>query len=145
MIIFKVKSTSTEKYTHLFKVKMPMLKKNEVICLIGNCNVLGNWSTIKPKLLSQTEGNWWTTEADLSSVKGEVHYKYGVFDPEMNKFRYFESGPDHIAPIINSKKTFVQLSDGFVRIANNSWKGAGVGLPVFSIRTKKSFGVGDFR
>jgi len=141
---FTAKSKSTLKFTHLFKVKLPMLKKNEVICLIGDCPALGNWSTIKPVLLSQTEGNWWTAEIDLSKMKADVHYKYGVFDPEINKFLYFESGPDRTAPIINSPKTMVQLSDGFVRKTNHSWRGAGVGLPVFSIRTKKSFGVGDF-
>jgi len=141
---FIAKTKSTTKVTHLFKVKMPMLKKNEVICLIGDCEALGNWSTIKPLLLSQTEGNWWTSEVDLSKMKIDVHYKYGIFDPEVKKFRYFESGSDRIAPVINSAKTFVQLSDGFVRKSNSSWKGAGVGLPVFSIRTKKSFGVGDF-
>ena len=141
---FKAKRINTSKFTHLFKVKMPMLKKNEAICLIGNCGALGNWSTLKPIIMSQTEGNWWTTEVDLSKSKIEVNYKYGVYDPEINQFRYFESGPDRIAPILNSRKTIVQLSDGFVRISNKSWKGAGVGLPVFSIRTKKSFGVGDF-
>ena len=141
---FTGKTESNLKYTHLFKVKMPMLKKNEVICLIGDCEALGNWSTVKPILMSQTEENWWTTRVDLSKMKVEVHYKYGVYDPEMNLFRYFESGPDHTAPVINLKKTYVQLSDGFVRIQNSSWKGAGVGIPVFSIRTKTSFGVGDF-
>ena len=141
---FKGKTESDSKYTHLFKVKMPMLMKNEVICLIGDCEALGNWSTVKPILMNQSEENWWTTEVDLSKMKVEVHYKYGVYDPEMNLFRYFESGPDHTAPVINSKKTYVQLSDGFVRIQNSSWKGAGVGIPVFSIRTRNSFGVGDF-
>jgi len=141
---FKAKSKSTNKYTHLFKVKMPMLKKNEAVCLIGDCDALGHWSTQRPIIMSQTEGNWWTTEVDLSKVKAEVHYKYGVFEADENKFRYFESGQDHVAPVFNSPKTFVQLSDGFVRISNTSWKGAGVGLPVFSIRTAKSFGVGDF-
>ena len=141
---FIAKTKSIVKYSHLFKVKMPMLKKNEVICLIGDCDALGNWSTTKPVLLNQTEGNWWTTEVDLSKSKVDVHYKYGVYDPEADKFRYFETGPDRTAPILNSKKTIIQLSDGFVRITNNTWKGAGVGLPVFSIRTKKSFGVGDF-
>jgi 4-alpha-glucanotransferase len=141
---FTPDSRTTEKYTHLFKVKMPMLKKNEAICLIGNCAALGNWSTKKPIVMSQTEGNWWTTEVDLSKEKTDINYKYGIYDPEDKQFRYFESGSDRIAPIINSKKTFVQLSDGFVQISNSSWKGAGVGLPVFSIRTKKSFGVGDF-
>jgi len=141
---FTAKKINISKYTHLFKVKMPMLKKNEVVCLIGDCVGLGNWSTSKPVIMSQTEGNWWTTEVDLSKTKVEVHYKYGVYDPEVNLFRYFESGPDRISPVLNSKKTFVQLSDGFVRITNKSWKGAGVGLPVFSIRTRNSFGVGDF-
>ena len=141
---FTARQASTIKYTHLFKVKLPMLKKNEIVCLTGDCEALGNWSTIKPVLMSQTEGSWWTAEVDLSKSKVEVHYKYGVYDQEAHRFLYFESGPDHTAPIVDSKKTFVQLSDGFVRISNNSWKGAGVGLPVFSIRTKSSFGVGDF-
>ena len=141
---FTAYSKSSNKYTHLFKVKMPMLKNSEAICLIGDCEALGKWSTNKPIIMSQTDGNWWTTEVDLSKAKVDVHYKYGVYDPEDKQFRYFESGPDHTAPIIDSKKTLVILSDGFVRIPNHSWKGAGVGLPVFSIRTKKSFGVGDF-
>lgn len=140
----RAKSQSAKKYTHLFKVKMPMLKQNEAVCLIGDSDVLGNWSTTKPIIMSQTDGDWWTTELDFTKVQNEVHYKYGVFDTEDNQFRYLETGSDRIAPIYTSPKTQVQLSDGFVRISNLSWKGAGVGLPVFSIRTKKSVGVGDF-
>ena len=45
---------------------------------------------------------------------------------------------------MNDKKTLVCQNDGFVRMNAQNWRGAGVGLPVFSIRTKKSFGVGDF-
>jgi 4-alpha-glucanotransferase len=132
------------KYTHIFKVKAPLLNKNEVLCLIGDCETLGNWSTNKPVLMKLSDDNWWSVSLDLSKAKGDVHYKYGKYDPEDNKFLYFESGSDHIAPIINSRKTFVQLSDGFVRMINNTWKGAGVSMPVFSIRTKNNLGVGDF-
>jgi len=135
---------STTKFTHIFKVKMPLLKNNEAICLIGDCYAMGNWSTNNPLLLTKADSNWWKAEVDLDKTQNEVHYKYGIFDTENKQFRYFESGPDHIVPIIKSKKTLVQKSDGFVRVTNNLWKGAGVGLPVFSIRTKKSFGVGDF-
>lgn len=137
-------SNQPQKYTHIFKVKMPLLNKDEVLCLIGNSEALGNWSTNNPMILTQGENNYWIAKVDLSKTKSEVHYKYGVCDKESKQFRYFESGPDHIAPIYNSKKTVIQLCDGFVRVSNNSWKGAGVGLPVFSIRTKNSFGVGDF-
>jgi 4-alpha-glucanotransferase len=141
-VVESVKSSS--KYTHVFSVKMPLLKANEAICLIGDCDALGNWSTNNPVLLNSGEGDWFTVRVDLSKATTEVHYKYGIYDPEDKQFRYFESGTDRIAPIFKSKKTLVQLSDGFVRVSNISWKGAGVGLPVFSIRTKKSFGVGDF-
>ena len=135
---------SSLKITHAFKVKMPLLKANEAICLIGDCDALGNWATNNPVLLSRSEGDWFTVQVDLSKATTEIHYKYGIFDFEDKQFRYFESGPDRIAPVFKSKKTLVQVSDGFVHLSNNSWKGAGVSLPVFSIRTKKSFGVGDF-
>ena len=85
---FTAKSQSTKKHTHLFKVKMPMLKQNEAVCLIGDCDILGNWSTTKSVVMSQTDGDWWTVELDLSKLENEVHYKYGVFDTEDNQFRY---------------------------------------------------------
>ena len=139
-----IESKQSNKYTHIFKVKAPLLKKNEALCLIGDCAAMGNWSTVNPIIMGHSDENWWSVSVDLSKAKSEVHYKYGIYDPEDKQFRYFESGPDHIAPIINSKKTYIQISDTFVHIANNTWKGAGVSLPVFSIRTKKNLGVGDF-
>jgi 4-alpha-glucanotransferase len=36
------------------------------------------------------------------------------------------------------------LHDGFIHLPNNTWKGAGVAIPVFSLRSKNSFGVGEF-
>ena len=36
------------------------------------------------------------------------------------------------------------MSDGFANFYNEQFHGAGVGIPVFSIRTRNSFGVGDF-
>ena len=142
--LINTNSESQKKYTHIFKVKMPLLQQNESLCLVGDCEALGNWSTNLPVFLSKSEDNHWIAKVDLSKTKTDVNYKYGVFDNESKQFICFETGPDRIAPIINSKKTIVQLADGFIRIANNSWKGAGVGIPVFSIRSKNSFGVGDF-
>lgn len=136
--------TKPKKYTHVFKVNAPLIPKNQSVCIIGDCKELGDWSTNNPHLLQKTVEGLWQTEIDLSKANTEVHYKYGLYDPEDNKFCYFESGSDHIAPILNSKKTLIQMNDGFINIQAQGWRGAGVGIPVFSIRTKKSFGVGDF-
>ncbi|MDO9152549.1 MAG: 4-alpha-glucanotransferase [Paludibacter sp.] len=132
------------KFSHIFRIEAPGLPKNQVVCIIGNCKELGNWSTIKPRLLMINAEGAWETELSFGKLMSDVHYKYGTYDLVEKKFCAFESGPDRIAPVFNSKKTIVRLADGFIRVQAQPWRGAGVGLPVFSIRTKKSLGVGDF-
>jgi len=134
----------SDKYTHTFKVQYPLIKDDEIVCLIGDCHPMGNWITSEPILLEKTKDNFWSVKIDLSSLKADAHYKYGIYNIIQKKFLYFEAGPDRTAPVVNSKKSMVQVSDGFARLGNNNWRGAGVGLPVFSIRTRNSFGVGDF-
>lgn len=131
------------RYTHIFTVKAPFLQKNHVPCIIGDCKPFGNWTTHKP-LLMQNTGEHWQVAVNLSKCSPEIHYKYGLFDPEDNTFCCFEDGQDRLVQVFNEKKTLVHQNDGFIRHHQHEWRGAGVGLPVFSIRTKKSFGVGDF-
>jgi 4-alpha-glucanotransferase len=131
-------------YTHVFRVNATGIPAHQVICIIGNAPELGAWSTTKPHLLSKTIDGYWQTEMDLSQQKSDIFYKYGLFDPEDGIFCCFEDGSDRVTPVLNSKKTVVVMSDGFIRHRAIQWRGAGVGIPVFSIRTRKSFGVGDF-
>lgn len=128
--------------THKFIVKAPFLQSNQVLCLIGNCPQLGDWKIDKPQLMNKSS-DLWELNIDLHQVKSEIYYKYGIYDTDNAHFLYFEQGPDRYAPVgvVNS---IVQVNDDFIHVENQSWRGAGVGLPVFSIRTKRSFGVGDF-
>ncbi len=138
------KTRSKKNFTHIFRIKAPLLKNHQVPCLIGDCKVLGSWNTVSPLLLTRDGENWWKAEVDLGKEKSDVHYKYGIYDTENGQFLMFENGFDRTAPVFNAKNTFVRLSDGFLRMNSQSWKGAGVSIPVFSLRTKESFGVGDF-
>lgn len=131
-----------EAFTHLFMVKAPLLKDKQALCLAGNCKELGNWAVNNPQLMVK-EGPVWKLRADLGTLQGDINYKYGVYDTHEKRFLYFEEGPDRFAPAMGVK-SIVQVNDSFVRMNHRSWKGAGVGLPVFSIRTRSSFGTGDF-
>lgn len=133
----------SKKTTHTFKVKAPLLKKNEALCMVGASESLGQWKTNKPLLMSYDQSSVWMASIDLSKVKGDVHYKYGVWDVDMNQFKYFESGADRIVPVAVAKEQIV-VNDTFARLDNHSFHGAGVSIPVFSLRSNKSFGVGDF-
>lgn len=130
-------------YTHIFKIKAPLLRKNEVICLLGNRESLHNWNEADPILLSR-EGNWWTARLDLRGTSFPVAYKYGVYNTKENQFVRFESGDNRLARECVPEKKIITLHDGFIHLSNNHWKGAGVAIPVFSLRSKNGFGVGEF-
>lgn len=140
-----VKTPNKVKYTHVLRVKAPLIKKGEGICVIGNVKALGKWDTSKAVLLNNQDGPWWTVKLDLSKEEAQgISYKYAIYDLEDKTFRYFENGPDRYAPINKIAKSVTIVSDGFANFYNQQFHGAGVGIPVFSIRTRNSFGVGDF-
>ncbi len=47
-----------KKYTHTFRVKAPHLDSSDVLCLVGNCEALGNWSTNAPLLMEKNDDNF---------------------------------------------------------------------------------------
>jgi len=44
--------------------------------------------------------------------------------------------------VVSARYTVV--NDGFARLPGQQWRGAGVAVPVFSLRSENSFGVGEF-
>jgi 4-alpha-glucanotransferase len=133
------------KYTHIFRVKAPLLKPGEALCIVGNAKALGKWDTTKALLMNHQDSPWWSIKVDLSKEKSDsVSYKFAIYDLEDKHFKYFENGPDHYAPINHQEGSLTIVSGTFVAVDPTQFHGAGVGIPVFSIRTKQSFGVGDF-
>jgi 4-alpha-glucanotransferase len=130
-------------YTHEFKVKAPLLKKDEELCLTGSNQALGEWTTKTP-LRMFLEGNWWVCKVKLPKESLPVSYKYGVYNTKESRFMHFEQGANRILYGDAHKKKLTILHDGFVHLPNNTWRGAGVAIPVFSLRSKESFGVGEF-
>lgn len=149
-ILFRERFTSSpelksdNKYTHVFRVMAPMLQNNEVVCLLGSSAELGNWNNDKPLLMHNDDSPWWTVRVNLSKRKGDVYYKYGIFDPEDNRFKILESGADRHTFVPEGKKKLTLVNDAFINVSEALFHGAGVGIPVFSLRSRQSFGVGDF-
>ncbi len=137
-----VKLKSPKKITHQFKVQAPLLGKHQVVCLLGSGQSLGDWSTENPVLFSCEDG-WWKQSLHIPHEDLPLNYKYGIYDTRKKAFIQFEAGENRfLRGDAEDKLTIVH--DGFVHLANNTWKGAGVAVPVFSLRTKNSFGVGEF-
>ncbi|MFO1475951.1 MAG: 4-alpha-glucanotransferase [Verrucomicrobiota bacterium] len=131
--------------THRFKARAPLLRRNETLCLLGDRPALGSWNTAAPLLMSRIEGgDWFGADVDLSGNTFPVSYKYGVFDLENNRFREYETGDNRVLIDWISPGKLTAVNDVFARIPAAPWRGAGVAVPVFSLRSREGFGVGEF-
>ncbi len=128
--------------THVFKVKAPLLGRNEVLGLLGSSGQLGEWNTGTPRWMS-LEDNWWTVKLNLSKENFPVAYKYAVFDSKTKAFIRYEDGGNRLLQSFGNKRSVTTLHDGFIRFSDK-WRGAGVSIPVFSLRSRKSLGIGEF-
>ncbi len=131
--------------THVFRVKAPLLESHHAICLIGEDAIIGAWDNYKAVVLTKIkDADYFEIALDLNKSKFPFAYKYGIYDLDKKVFVQFEDSENRILSKPAVKDTLVLLNDGYVQLHNNHWRGAGVAIPVFSLRTKKSAGVGEF-
>jgi 4-alpha-glucanotransferase len=132
-------------FTHQFIIKSPLLQLDETICLLGSGDTLGNWQTEKPVLLTYVpQTNSYEVSLNLTEDDFPIAYKYGIYHLGEKKFVRYENGNNRVAHDRAVANTLVRYQDGFFWLPNTSWKGTGIAIPVFSIRTNDGFGVGEF-
>ncbi|WP_333801505.1 4-alpha-glucanotransferase [Phnomibacter sp.] len=138
----KVKAGSSKGVNHIFKVKAPLLGSNETLCLLGSDAALGSWNEADC-IVMRKEGNWYTAGLNLSKAQFPIAYKYGVYNTASKQLVRYEDGSNRMLYGM-VKKQLVILHDGFAALPNNTFKGAGVAIPVFSLRSENGLGVGEF-
>ncbi|MBO9684490.1 MAG: 4-alpha-glucanotransferase, partial [Flavisolibacter sp.] len=139
----KLKLKKNNFYTHQFKIKAPLVSPDETVCLLGSSETLGYWNTDTPILLSK-KGNWWTVHLEIPASEFAMSYKYGVYNLKTGSFVRFENGDNRILHNDGSVNKKTIIHDGFLRLPVNQWKGTGLAIPVFSLRSNNSFGIGEF-
>jgi len=141
----KIPARPAAEATHTFRVKSPLVAKGQTLCLIGEGSLLGQWKTESPILLArQRDDDYFSVPLNLRGQNFPLAYKYGVFDVKKNVFVRFEAGANRTlkAGVVRNQHTLI--NDGFAGLPADHWHGAGVAVPVFSLRSQKSFGVGEF-
>jgi 4-alpha-glucanotransferase len=131
--------------THTFRVQAPLLARGQTVCLLGEGPALGNWQTHRPRLLRRARGeDAFSVPLDLRGQPFPLAYKYGVYDVEKEVFVRYEEGANRTLKDSVAAGKHTLVNDGFLRLPAATWRGAGVAVPVFSLRSQHSFGVGEF-
>ena len=121
-------------------IRAPRIASTVLLCVSGNTTELGNWDPEKPLLLSTTNFPNWC--CNFKTTSHTIEYKYGLFDPHKKTIIQWEEGENRRIEVSTHHDITVQ-NDEVLRIYNE-WRGAGVAIPVFSIRSEVSMGCGEF-
>ena len=82
---------------------------------------------------------------DATGIRYPFEYKYLAWDTENNCEGEWISGNNRqISSLPLQEGDLLVISDDEVHFDLPAWKAAGVAIPVFSLRSEQSFGVGDF-
>lgn len=130
-------------FTHIFKVKAPLLAKDEVVGMLGNIDPLHHWNENDPLLL-QFDGEHWVVGIDLSEVDFPVAYKYGIYNRSRGEWVKYEAGGNRVCFEPVSAQELILMHDGFIHVPDNTWRGSGVSVPIFSLRSNSGLGIGEF-
>ena len=122
-----------------FIVAAPEVRTDQSVGIVGTGKVLGNWD--KVILLSDARAPWWSTTLNLQEP---VEYKFVIVNTKTKEILVWEEGPNHFFAEVPPTGTKLVIADIQPRFPTVPWRGAGIAVPVFALRTEDSFGVGEF-
>ena len=141
------RNTKTEfKQTVMLKVRAPQLRADEKLAIVGEPQQLGAWDIKKAIRMAEVQSNEWTVSLNTTYLpRGRFEFKFIILDTEIDYTPLWEQGANRsieLASMADGDVVVYELPQAYFPIY--PWKGAGTVIPIFSLRSEGSFGVGDF-
>ena len=137
--------------TIIFRVSAPQLRKGQSLAILGSHPALGDWNSARFLKMESLGKFDWILSVNVDHVLLPLEYKYVIIDDETNALVAWEEGDNRTTEgLISSEQNafpdgsvLVAYGEG-LRVKEHTWRAAGVVVPVFSLRSDHSYGVGDF-
>eukprot|EP00850_Spirogloea_muscicola_P021448 SM000249S08259 [mRNA] locus=s249:4308:11977:- [translate_table: standard] len=127
-----------------FRIVCSRFGKDQKVCILGDAPELGKWDAEVALPLLQVDKSTWERDVPITRSDFPIHYKYIVKGTSSSTVLP-EHGPDRILKLDTAARKpsdMIITSDGSFKTL--PWRGAGVAVPVFSIRSEDDVGSGEF-
>ncbi|MBQ9649220.1 MAG: 4-alpha-glucanotransferase [Prevotella sp.] len=137
--------------TIIFRVSAPQLRQGQSVAILGSHPALGSWSPARYLRMEPMGLCEWLLSVNVDAILMPLEFKYVIVDDATHALVAWEEGDNRtIEGMLPPEQTAVP--DGTVlvvygeslRVKEDTWRAAGVCVPVFSLRSSHSCGVGDF-
>lgn len=126
-----------------FLLQMALVPEGLVPCVIGGHEELGAWEYARALPMVEVSENFWKAGAELPPGE-RVEYKYGLYGRSEGAAVKLEDGANRVLEPRDVTDHVVVSDENFRRSADLRFRGAGVAIPVFSLRSEAGCGVGEF-
>jgi 4-alpha-glucanotransferase len=127
----------------ILRINCPQMEPNRHFSIVGNQDILGNWDVSQKLNLDDSHYPVWSIVLDANKIKFPLEYKYLITDTATDEVLAWGGGPNRLIESIDNQLLTIVNDEHFIRTIP-FWKGAGVAIPVFSLRSEDGFGVGEF-
>ena len=127
-----------------FSINVPRIGHGFKVGLLGNSPELGSWQSGSLVPMTQQRAIQWSVKVPLADLSA-LEYKYVIYREDTLEVVEWEAGINRVPPSASAEATeeIIYIGDSIFHYSSR-WKGAGVAFPVFSLRSNRSMGVGEF-
>ena len=127
----------------VFRLVAPRVASQHGLCILGSDPALGAWDNTRALVLSDASYPTWAAAVKLQKPEESCSYKYALWDAAAGHALSMEAGENRVVPPTADRTLARVFNDEGYRHAD-TWRGAGVALPVFALRSAQGLGVGEF-
>lgn len=130
--------------TLLFRVSAPQLRPGQTLALCGSHPAIGSWNTSRYLRMEYAGQHEWMLTVNALGMLLPLEYKYVIVDEASQNVVAWEEGDNRTAEGDLADGEVLVLCGEQLRVSEEEWRAAGVVVPVFALRSERSYGVGDF-
>lgn len=127
------------------RVFAPDVRPGQTLAITGSLPPLGLWDPASARILDDTNYPEWEITFNAALLTTPLEYKFILLDKNTLEPIAWEPGENRKLETGNFPlNTRIILSGLRFKDSQPKWKGAGTAVPVFSLRSEESFGIGEF-
>ena len=137
--------------TIIFRVSAPQIRQGQSVAILGSHPALGSWNPARYLRMEPIGLCEWLLSVNVDAILMPLEYKYVIVDDATHGLVAWEEGDNRtvegmLPPEQNAVPdgTVLVVYGESLRVKEEIWRAAGVAIPVFSLRSSHSCGVGDF-
>ena len=124
------------------KVRAPQPRVGEQLGVVGGCEQLGDWDAANSLPMVDHDNHEWVVSLDATKLPRTFEFKFVLLSIDLPMWENGVNRTICLPPMEDGDVMVYELPQAYFPVF--PWKGAGTVVPIFSLRSEGSFGVGDF-